>query len=387
MVLGPAVSHSGEMITVADPPATPSPPMRGPSGGRDRYVDLLRAVSLLVVVAWHWVFTVVIWRADGPHTSNPIGTTPGLWLLTWVLQVMPLFFFVGGFAHLVTWESVERAGGGYREFLARRLRRLWRPTALCLLVMAGIWIAASVAVPGVPWFSRALVVVMSPLWFLAIYTGLVLITPLAVRLHRAVGVAGLVLLAAGAVVVDVLRFGFGLEGSAAMANLAVVWAFAHQLGFWWHRLIAAPRRTAWTLALSGFGALAVLTNIGVYPRSMVGVPGETISNMGPPTVCILALAVAQVGVVLLLRSRVTAWLDGPGARRFLDWAGARSMGIYLWHFPAFFAAYGLVVLTGIDVPQDASAAWWAQRPLWAIAPALCTYPLLRAFRRFETRGS
>ena len=32
--------------------------------GRDRYVDWLRALSLVVVI-WHWAFTIVDWRAAG----------------------------------------------------------------------------------------------------------------------------------------------------------------------------------------------------------------------------------------------------------------------------------------------------------------------------------
>ena len=40
---------------------------------RDHYIDFLRAFSLLVVVAWHWVFTIVVWKDDGPHATNPIG--------------------------------------------------------------------------------------------------------------------------------------------------------------------------------------------------------------------------------------------------------------------------------------------------------------------------
>ena len=60
---------------------------------RDVYIDFLRAFSLLVVVAWHWVFTIIIWQDDGPHATSPIGFTTGLWTATWLLQVMPLFLF------------------------------------------------------------------------------------------------------------------------------------------------------------------------------------------------------------------------------------------------------------------------------------------------------
>ena len=78
--------------------------------GRNVYVDFLRAFSLLVVVAWHWVFTIIVWQDDGPHATNPIGFTEGLFFATWLLQVMPLFFYVGGYGHLKAWARRERTG-------------------------------------------------------------------------------------------------------------------------------------------------------------------------------------------------------------------------------------------------------------------------------------
>ena len=41
--------------------------------GRDRFIDFLRAFSLLVVVVWHTVFTILVWRDDGPHATSPLG--------------------------------------------------------------------------------------------------------------------------------------------------------------------------------------------------------------------------------------------------------------------------------------------------------------------------
>ncbi|MDQ1392161.1 MAG: hypothetical protein QOF30_1138, partial [Acidimicrobiaceae bacterium] len=308
----------------------------------------------------------------------------GLWAFTWVLQVMPLFFFVGGFAHLVTWQSVERAGGGYAQFLGRRLRRLLPPAGICLGVVAGAWGLLRLASIPIPHLTAGVMLLLSPLWFLAIYVGLVLLAPLFIRLHRASGAWGLLALAAGAILVDLLRF-HGHVAHIEWLNMVLVWGFAHQLGFFWSRLIGAPRRVAWALLLAGLAGLAALTTIGTYPHSMVGVPGEAFSNMGPPTVCILALTVLQVGVVLLVRPQATAWLERPRPQRFTAWAGARSMTVYLWHFPAFAAAYGLVVVTGISVPQRASAGWWLQRPLWVALPAAITFLFLRGFRRFEHR--
>ena len=67
---------------------------------RDPYADFLRSFSLLVVILWHWCFTILIWNDDGPYATNPLGFTSGLWIATWLLQVMPLFFYIGAYVHL-----------------------------------------------------------------------------------------------------------------------------------------------------------------------------------------------------------------------------------------------------------------------------------------------
>ena len=50
--------------------ATTSPAsLRERPTGRDRYVDFLRALSLLVVVGWHWIFSIVTWH-PGPGSTS-----------------------------------------------------------------------------------------------------------------------------------------------------------------------------------------------------------------------------------------------------------------------------------------------------------------------------
>src|SRR5262249_34262771 len=88
---GPMTATVAPATVVAPPPAA-----RRQRGG---YLDALRAGSLLVVVLWHLLATKLTWSADGPHATNPLGSVPGLWLGTWVLQVMPVFFYIGGCLH------------------------------------------------------------------------------------------------------------------------------------------------------------------------------------------------------------------------------------------------------------------------------------------------
>ena len=64
---------------------------------RDRYVDFLRAASIVVVMLGHWMMAVVTRRDGTWELGNLLTEFRGAWLLTWVFQVMPVFFFVGGF--------------------------------------------------------------------------------------------------------------------------------------------------------------------------------------------------------------------------------------------------------------------------------------------------
>ncbi|MGV9292881.1 hypothetical protein [Amycolatopsis sp. NPDC003676] len=63
-----------------------------PTTEREPYLDFLRAVSLVVVVLWHWAFTIPHWTPTGPQPTNLLAYFRGLWVLTWFL---PVFFYVG----------------------------------------------------------------------------------------------------------------------------------------------------------------------------------------------------------------------------------------------------------------------------------------------------
>ncbi|MGZ4128899.1 MAG: acyltransferase family protein, partial [Actinomycetota bacterium] len=95
---------------------------------RDRYMDFLRGASILVVVFGHWLISVISWHGGVITTTSAIGVTRGLWVATWLFQVMPIFFFVGGFSNLVAYESNRRRGGSDWDFVRGRLRRLLTPS-------------------------------------------------------------------------------------------------------------------------------------------------------------------------------------------------------------------------------------------------------------------
>src|SRR3954452_7557522 len=154
--------------------------------GRDRTVDLMRAVSITVVVLWHWTGSLTHRRGSEIVMPNPIDQVPLLWLATWVGQVVPVFFLVGGFANLAAW---DRAAGSARAFLRPRLTRLLRPTAVFVGVWAVLDVVLLLAVPGYPGVLSYGRVVATPLWFLAAYLWVVLLVPVTAVAHRRGGAA------------------------------------------------------------------------------------------------------------------------------------------------------------------------------------------------------
>ena len=332
-----------------------------------------------MVVIWHWVFTILELSAENVSPSNPIGFTRGMWAITWILQVMPIFFFVGGYTHRLDFDNYET--GTSRRFLKRRTKRLLVP-ALGLITA---WVALGLILRqalDAAWTWPAVILVLSPLWFLVVYLVLVAIAPLAIRAHWRWGELVLVWLAGLAAVLDVLRF-HHLQGWAAWLNFIVIWGLAHQLGFFYDRLAAAPRRIGWMFFWAGLFGLIALTNMGFYPRSVVGVPGERFSNMGPPTLAIVALTVLQVGLVLLIRDWVTHRLDTSSAwQRVFKWVNTNSLPLYLLHTTGMAIAIAAIfVLFDYLPPDEPTAEWWISRPLWFIAPAAATYPFLLLYRR------
>ena len=118
------------------------------------------------LIIGHWL--VVVPSFEGGHFDgvNALGTVPAMRQLTWIFQVMPLFFIVGGYANAASLASHRRFGGGAVTWLLDRGARLVRPTTTLLVVIAtGAVIARLLGAD--PDLTRLAVWVASmPLWFL-----------------------------------------------------------------------------------------------------------------------------------------------------------------------------------------------------------------------------
>jgi fucose 4-O-acetylase-like acetyltransferase len=100
---------------------------------RDRAIDVIRIVSLFGVVVGHTVMATSDLRDNVFIWSNLLTFSPVFQALTWVFQIMPLFFFAGVAASVDTWTPGTRLG----NWLMRRCTRLYRP-AFYYLAFCGV---------------------------------------------------------------------------------------------------------------------------------------------------------------------------------------------------------------------------------------------------------
>jgi hypothetical protein len=340
-------------------------------GSRDRFIDLLRGGSIVAVVVGHWLVADLRWAHAGGSAGRLVETSslhevPGMWPLTWLFVVIPLFFFVGGYANRRSWEGTVRRGEGYATFVDRRVHRVLAPAGLYVAVVAGIGLLLDRA-GGVG--VRALGgLFYQPLWFLGAYLCVVALTPLTLLLHHRFGAAVLPLLLVVIALLDTGRFALGVD-AAGYLNVVVVWLLMHQLGYLQVEG-ALTRPVAAGMTLAGLGAAALLVATGPYSASMVGVPDGPVGNMHPPNLAITALGIAQIGIAVLLRDPLTRWLARPRVWAAVVVVNLSVVSIYLWHQAALTIAARLVLPVGYPDPSPGTPAWWAARLLWLVLPGV-----------------
>lgn len=372
----------------ADPTATAGPCSDTPtSPPRDLTVDALRALAIVAVAVGHWLVVVPSYTDGRFDGVNALATVPLMRGLTWIFQVMPLFFVLGGYANAHSWRSARRRGVTYHEWVRTRLVRLLRPS----VAFVGVWVVVGAGLRLVgtdPELVRRLGwLAVVPVWFLAVYVVVVALAPAMLALHERFGPAVLVVLAVIAAGVDGVRLGTDVDG-IEWSNFLWVFLFAQQLGFCWvDGQLTRRRWTAPLLAVGGLVVLVLLTTVGPYPFSLVGVPGEAVANNAPPTITLVALGMAQTGLAILVRPAIARLLERPRVLGSVVGLNVHAMTMLLWHFSALIlVAVVLLPLGIVPTNPDGSAAWWAVR---LAAVVVMTGPLLllvTAFGRVERTG-
>lgn len=364
---------------------------------RDLTLDLTRVCCVVLVVFVHILFTGVGRAADGSLViERTIEHTTWFDTVSWVLNIMPLFFVVGGYAARAGWTSARRRGEDADAFVRARLWRLARPALVMLTFFAVALSAVALFLPDLAGLVDTIAIgVGSPLWFLAAYLLVQALAPAMIRWHERrpwVPVIALAVLAFavdlfvqkivtqawGMPRIDLTTFGIGSD-LFGLPNVLFVWLLAQQIGFWMYDGWFSRRRPWQLVALvvGGYALLWLLVTTVPYSTSMI-------RNQWPPTVLMDVLAVIQAAVLTLLHRPLTALMRTRAARAVVFLIGSRLMTVYLWHLPMIMVLTGIELLLPFPLPAPGSATWWWTRPLFLVVVLAAVWALSLLIARFES---
>jgi hypothetical protein len=352
---------------------------------RNRAVDFYRAAAMGVVAVGHWLGMVVVIDHGKLAGGNLLDFSPGYAWLTWIGQVMPLFFFVGGFASATSLRSAERKGVRPADWVATRLRRMTTPAA----ALAGFWLVAlalGAVVGGFGIVALGAAGAAIPLWFLANYTIDTALAPFTFRWFRTHpwrlvgGLLGLFTLAEAA------RF----AGIPLIPEISWVigWLGFQVAGFAWQdgrlptgRALAGLAATFWALAVTAVA-------FGPWPMTMLHHGGLDHSPTHPPSTALILFGLAYSFTAATLAPSVTRWLErSRRAWQLTIAANSIAMSVYLWHMTAAMAVAAVAYAAGLipSVEAGTSAWWWTKIPFLALNLALLI-PIVKRVAPIEQRA-
>lgn len=369
-------------------PTTPSlkEMAAGAGADRNRSVDFFRAVAMLAVAFGHWAAIAVAVDANGSLTAgNALEAAPQMAWITWLFQVMPLFFVVGGFSSAMSLDAHTARNGRPQDWIVARLRRMLAPT----VVLAGTWLAilALATIAGVGGLAaQGALAAAIPLWFLANYTIDTAIAPTVLPWFRrnpkraaSIGIGMFVALEAAR---------FAGVPYLPQLNWVLGWLLFQVAGFAWRDgLLPTGRRLVVRAAGLWTAALAAVT-VGPYPVSMVNVPGLEHTPTAPPTLALMLFGAAFSATALCFAPAINRWLAGNAtAWATVVAANTVAMSVYLWHMTAAVAAgAGLYAIGQLPTAAVGTGAWWLEKlPLIGLS-ALVLIAIVAAVARFEQRA-
>jgi len=354
---------------------------------RNRYVDFLRSVSILFVIFGHWIIATVYYVDGALVHGHLLKSAPETQWLTWIFQVMPIFFIVGGYSNGVSLESALRKGVGYDAWLAARLNRLVAPLLLLVCSWAVIGVVMSwfgVSAANIQYASQASLI---PTWFLAIYIVVVILAPLTYRFWRRFGFLSFWAFVVVAVLVDIAFFVFDLRW-LGWTNYLWVWLAVHHLGFAWRDGRFNSAGMLLIYAGIGMAALCFLVFKGPYPFAMVGSPDEGLSNTLPPKITLLALGVFQFGLLLALEKPMRRALANLRLWTATVLINSMIMTVYLWHITVMIVFVALLFLAGgfgLGLEPN-TQGWWFSRFIWIDVLLVLLLPVALLLSPLERRA-
>ncbi|OBF99830.1 acyltransferase [Mycobacterium sp. 852014-52450_SCH5900713] len=300
---------------------------------RDRVLDVIRITSLIGVVLGHTVMAISIIENHVLIWDNLLTTSVVFQAATWLLQIMPLFFFAGAAACLSSWS----AGTNWGDWLMKRCTRLFRPVFYYLAFWA---VALTVLYQILPQHIYEPVAGVSTqlLWFLGAYVLVLAAMPVLYSINSAGRLAAAVAgVYATIAAIDAIRLHWPAMMPLGYLNLAV-WLIPAMFGIAYRRRLLTGR-AAFVIAAIGFAVDVALVHWGPYQISMVGTGDHQLSNTSPPSLLLAGHAIILSALAIAAAPTIARWAQRPRVWWWTAIGNSGAMTLYLWHMPVLLGVH------------------------------------------------
>ncbi|CDP89795.1 MULTISPECIES: acyltransferase family protein [Mycolicibacterium] len=310
--------------------------------GRDRAIDVIRIVSLVGVVFGHTIMATSTIRDDVFIWSNLLTESTVFQALTWVFQIMPLFFFAGVAASVQSW----RPGSSWGGWLLKRCTRLYRPVFYYLAFWTVALAVLRFVLPEHVYEPIAGISIQL-LWFLGAYVLVLAAVPLLARLTTTALVVGAVVgTYAFIAVIDAIRI--NIDGYASLGYLnTVVWLIPGVFGVAYRRHLLASV-AALKIGVGMLGVNLALLYFGPYELSLVGIETQQLKNMTPPSLLLAGHAIMMCAFAIAAAPAINRWAQRPRVWWLTAIGNSGAMTLYLWHMPLLLGLHLVFDYLGAD---------------------------------------
>ncbi|KMV15596.1 acyltransferase [Mycolicibacterium conceptionense] len=310
--------------------------------GRDRAIDVIRIASLVGVVFGHTIMATSTIRDDVFIWSNLLTESTVFQALTWVFQIMPLFFFAGVAASVQSWNPGSSWGG----WLLKRCTRLYRPVfyylAFWTVALAGLRFVLPEHV-----YEPIAGISIQLLWFLGAYVLVLAAVPLLARITTTGQVTGAIVgTYAFIAAIDAIRI--NIDGYASLGYLnTVVWLIPGVFGVAYRRHLLTSA-AALKVGLGMLGVNLALLCFGPYELSLVGIETQHLKNMTPPSLLLAGHAIMMCAFAIAAAPAINRWAQRPRVWWLTAIGNSGAMTLYLWHMPLLLGLHLVFDYLGAD---------------------------------------
>lgn len=345
---------------------------------RDRAIDVIRIAALIGVVVGHTVMATSTVRDDVFIWSNLLTASPVFQALTWLFQVMPLFFFAGVAASVQSWEP----GSSWGNWLLRRCTRLYRPVFYYL----GFWAAALVVLyPVLPVhvYRPVAGISIQLLWFLGAYVLVLAAVPVLARITTTGRFVAAAVVAYGVIaVVDLIRIDADRWSALGYLNL-IVWLIPGIFGVGYRRGLLSAR-AGLAVGAAVFAVNVALLVWGPYELSLVGLETQQLRNMFPPTLLLAGHAIMLCALAIAAAPTITRWAHRPRAWWLTVIGNSGAMTLYLWHIPVLLGMHLVFAYLGYPRFDPGASDFIALSVLQMFVMVALVFALFVALRPLES---